>query len=61
GPYTITVIGDPETMRTALSIPGGVVDSFEKDGGTVTVQESGRVQVTALHEQADLRYAQPAS
>lgn len=61
GPYTITVIGDPETMRTALSIPGGVVESVQKDGGTVTVQESGRVQVTALHEQADLRYAQPAS
>jgi len=61
GPYTITVIGDPETMRTALSIPGGVVESVQKDGGTVTVQESGRVQVTALHEQGDLRYAQPAS
>jgi len=61
GPYTVTVIGDPETMRTALSIPGGVVESVQKDGGTVTVQESGRVQVTALHEQGDLRYAQPAS
>lgn len=60
-PYTITVIGDPDTMRTALSIPGGVVESVTKDGGTVTVQEPGKVQVTALHRQGDLRYAQPAS
>ena len=25
GPYTIEVIGDPQTMRTAMNIPGGVV------------------------------------
>ena len=61
GPYTITVIGDPETMRPALFIPNGVVDSVKKDGGTVTVQEPGRVSVTALHRQGDLKYAQPAS
>ena len=36
GPYTITVIGDPKTMRTALNIPGGVVASVSGDGGNVT-------------------------
>jgi uncharacterized protein YlxW (UPF0749 family) len=60
-PYRITVIGDPKTMRTALYIPGGVVESVTKDGGTVTVQEPGKVQVTALHRQGNLRYAVPAS
>ena len=30
GPFTITVIGDPETMRTALNIPGGVVASVRR-------------------------------
>ena len=60
-PFTLTVIGDPQTMETALNIPGGVVESVEKDGGTVTVQRPGQVAVTALHRQPDLRYAQPAS
>jgi uncharacterized protein YlxW (UPF0749 family) len=59
-PYTITVIGDPQTMETALNIPGGVVENVKKDGGTVTVQRPGQVQVTALHRQSDLRYAKPA-
>lgn len=62
GPFTVTVIGDPETMRTALYIPGGVVESVTKDGGTVTVQEPpGGVQVSALHRQGDLQYAEPSS
>lgn len=59
--YTITAVGDPQTMETALNIPGGVVESVKKDGGTVTVQRPGQVSVTALHRQPDLRYAQPTS
>jgi len=60
-PYRITVIGDPQTMRTALNIPGGVVESVSQDGGTVIVDEPGTVEVDALHQQQPLRYAQPAS
>jgi uncharacterized protein YlxW (UPF0749 family) len=60
-PYTMMVIGDPQTMRTALNIPGGVVESVAKDGGTVTMREPGQVRVTALHQQGTLRYAEPVS
>lgn len=60
-PYTITVIGDPQTMETALNIPGGVVETVQKDGGTVAVHRPGQVRVTALHRQTELRYAEPAS
>ena len=58
-PYAITVIGDPQTMRTALNIPGGVVETVAKDGGTVTIGEPTLVKVTALHAQGTLKYAQP--
>ncbi|HZN18651.1 MAG TPA: DUF881 domain-containing protein [Micromonosporaceae bacterium] len=58
-PYTVTVIGDPQTMRTALNIPGGVVESIGQDGGSVILDEPGLVAVTALHEQGELRYARP--
>lgn len=61
GPYTITVIGDPSTMRTALNIPGGVVASVRGDGGNVTVEERAVVDVSALAAPVDLRHARPVS
>jgi uncharacterized protein YlxW (UPF0749 family) len=60
-PYSITVIGDPQTMQTALNIPGGVADTVRHDGGTVIVQQPGTVQVTALHEVTPPKYAQPST
>jgi uncharacterized protein YlxW (UPF0749 family) len=60
-PYTITVIGDPATMKTALNIPGGVVATVSSDGGNVIVDEPGTVRVTALAPTPNLQYAQPAS
>ncbi|MET0417310.1 MAG: DUF881 domain-containing protein, partial [Actinoplanes sp.] len=48
-PFTITVIGDPATMRTALNIPGGVVASVRGDGGNVTFGEREVAEVSALH------------
>ncbi|GAB3935587.1 hypothetical protein GCM10027614_10560 [Micromonospora vulcania] len=60
-PYTITVIGDPATMRTALNIPGGVVALVQGDGGNVTVEERGVVEVSALHGPIKLEHARPVS
>jgi uncharacterized protein YlxW (UPF0749 family) len=59
-PYTITVIGDGQTMRTALNIAGGVVESVQQAGGNVTVHDPGTVRVTALHTSTTPRYARPA-
>jgi uncharacterized protein YlxW (UPF0749 family) len=59
GPYTITVIGDPQTMQIALNIPSGVVDTVQHNGGTVSVVTPGTVQVTALHQNTTPRYAKP--
>jgi Uncharacterized protein conserved in bacteria len=60
-PYTLTVIGDPRTMRTALEIPGGVVSEVTKDGGTVIVNEPDKVTVSALRRTEQPKYARPAS
>jgi uncharacterized protein YlxW (UPF0749 family) len=60
GSYTLTVIGPGPTMRTALTIPGGVSDSVARDGGTVMVDEPASVTVDALHPTTELRYAKPA-
>jgi uncharacterized protein YlxW (UPF0749 family) len=59
GTLTITAIGDSQTMQTALSIPGGVADTVQGDGGTVLLQPEARVQVTALAPTGTLKYAHP--
>jgi uncharacterized protein YlxW (UPF0749 family) len=61
GPYTLLVIGDPQTMHTALNIPGGVVDMVHQRGGNVIVQESDGIHVTALHQVGVPRFARPVS
>jgi uncharacterized protein YlxW (UPF0749 family) len=60
-PYGVLVIGDPQTMQTALNIPGGVVDALRQHGGTVSVREDPAIRVDALHKAATLRYARPVS
>ncbi|MGH8791701.1 MAG: DUF881 domain-containing protein [Stackebrandtia sp.] len=59
--YRLTVIGDPDTMSTALNIPGGVVDTVRKDGGTVIVRQPGTVDVTALAEPTEPSHAEPVN
>ncbi|WP_319461294.1 DUF881 domain-containing protein [Micromonospora sp. RTP1Z1] len=61
GPYTILVIGDPATMRTALNIPGGVVASVNDAAGTVNVEERATVEVSQLHAPIKLEHARPVS
>lgn len=58
-PYSILAVGDPPTLAAAMNIPGGAVDSVERVGGTVTVQQSERVDVTALRQPKPRQYAQP--
>jgi uncharacterized protein YlxW (UPF0749 family) len=61
GPYALTVIGDPQTMKTALNIPGGVVASVGNAGGTVIPQERTAVEVAAVRRADSLQYARPVS
>jgi uncharacterized protein YlxW (UPF0749 family) len=61
GPYTLWVIGSPQTMQPALQIPGGVVESVKGDGGSVTMEVRTLVEVTAVHRTSGLQYARPVS
>lgn len=58
-PYSVTAIGDPPTLAAALNIPGGAMDSVERVGGTMSVQQAERVDVTALRQPKPRQYAQP--
>lgn len=61
GPYTLLAVGDSQTMRAALAIPGGVVDSVEDAGGTVLITTPQVVSVTATRSPATPRYATPVN
>ena len=58
-PYSILAIGDPPTLAAAMNIPGGAVDSVKRVGGRMSVQQSDRVDVTALRQPKPRQYAQP--
>jgi len=58
-PYSVLAIGDPATLAAAMNIPGGAMDSVERVGGTMTVQQADVVNVTALRQPKPRQYAQP--
>ena len=58
-PYTVVAIGDPPTLAAAMNIPGGAMDSVERVGGKMEVQQSDQVDVTALRQPKARQYAQP--
>ncbi|MGA8113165.1 MAG: DUF881 domain-containing protein [Actinocatenispora sp.] len=60
-PFTVVVIGDPATMQAALNIPGGVVDSVRRAGGSVRVRQPKVVHVSAVRQVEEPRYARPVS
>jgi uncharacterized protein YlxW (UPF0749 family) len=46
--YLLKVIGDAETIETALTIPGGVVDSIASEGGSVYISPIEIVQILSI-------------
>jgi uncharacterized protein YlxW (UPF0749 family) len=58
-PYSILAIGDPATLAAAMNIPGGAMDSIERVGGTMSVQQADVVNVTTLRQPKPRQYAQP--
>lgn len=58
-PYDFIVIGNPQTMSSAMEIPGGVSESVRSKGGEVTITEFTSINVEALHTDSPPRYAQP--
>ena len=42
-PYVILAIGDPQTLASAMNIPGGIVDSMKRIGATASVDRKSVV------------------
>ncbi len=60
-PYRFQVIGKPQDLEPALNIPGGVVQTLEKEQATVTVERSTKIVVDALRAAKRPDYARSSS
>jgi uncharacterized protein YlxW (UPF0749 family) len=59
-PYVFKVIGNPPDLEPALNIPGGVVQTLEKEQATADVVRSQKVVVDALRPSKQPDYARSA-
>ncbi|MFF5858742.1 DUF881 domain-containing protein [Streptomyces sp. NPDC012751] len=60
-PYRFKVIGKPQDLEPALNIPGGVVQTLEKEQATVVVERSDKIVVDALRQGKQPDYARSSS
>lgn len=60
-PYTVTAIGGPKTLDTALNIPGGVAAAIRNAGGQLTVRERSSVLITVTRQLPTPSYASPST
>lgn len=58
-PYTMTAIGDPATMSSAMEIPGGLSENVRQLGATIKITQEKEQTVGALHPLTEPRYARP--
>jgi uncharacterized protein YlxW (UPF0749 family) len=57
-PFTIDVIGNPQSLTTALRFPGGFVDDVSLDEGRVTIKQSQHIEVSVTRKASEPRYAE---
>lgn len=60
-PYRFKVIGKPQDLEPALNIPGGIVQTLEKEQATVVVTDEKKIVVDALRPAKDPDYARSSS
>jgi uncharacterized protein YlxW (UPF0749 family) len=60
-PYIVLAIGDPQTLATAMEIPGGVADSVRTAGAEFELDRRDSLDITATVPLSAPDYAEPAS
>ena len=58
-PYTVLAIGDPETLATAMEIPGGVADTLRTAGAEITIDQRETLTIEATVPLTTPEYAEP--
>jgi uncharacterized protein YlxW (UPF0749 family) len=58
-PYTVLAIGDPQTLDTAMQIPGGVAATARAAGGNAAIVQQPAVTIRVVRAIANPHYAKP--
>lgn len=58
-PYTLLAIGDPETLATALEIPGGVAATVRSAGADYSIDRRDELEITATVPLTTPAHAEP--
>ncbi|HEY9496709.1 MAG TPA: DUF881 domain-containing protein [Intrasporangium sp.] len=58
-PITVKAIGDSNTLASAMTIPGGIVETIRQKGANASVTESRTIEITSTHTPAPLTHAEP--
>lgn len=58
-PVVITAIGGRKTLASAMSIPGGIVETVRQKGASASVAEQSTLKITSLHTPTPMTHAKP--
>jgi uncharacterized protein YlxW (UPF0749 family) len=59
-PIRIKAIGEAKTLSSAMTIPGGIVETVRQKGASATVTEQETIEITSLHAAQEPRNAKAA-
>jgi uncharacterized protein YlxW (UPF0749 family) len=59
-PIRIAAIGDSKTLSSAMTIPGGIVETVRQKGASATVVEQDTIEITSLHAAQEPKIAKVA-
>ena len=58
-PYHLLAIGNPQTLSSAMEIPGGLSETVRGLGANISIDQQTDLTVAALHTLREPRYARP--
>lgn len=60
-PIVVKAIGSSKTLASAMTIPGGILETVRQKGASASVTEVDDLEITSIHQAAALVHAEPAS
>lgn len=58
-PIAIRAIGDSNTLASAMTIPGGIVETVRQKGATASVAQRAQLDISSVHKPAAPVHAKP--
>ncbi|ADU48333.1 DUF881 domain-containing protein [Intrasporangium calvum] len=58
-PILVKAIGDPNTLASAMTIPGGIVETIRLKGANASVNQAKSITITSVHTPVEPVHAKP--